>query len=72
MSFDVIVLLLFAGLAGGAINAVAGGATFLTFPAMIAAGLPPIVANASSSLALTPGHFFGFHLLTVDSCFRRS
>jgi uncharacterized protein len=53
-------LMLFAaGIAGGAVNAIAGGATFLTFPAMIAAGLPPTVANASSSLALTPGHFFG-------------
>jgi uncharacterized protein len=59
MTFDVVLMLLFAGLAGGAINAVAGGATFLTFPAMMAAGLPPIVANASSSLALTPGHFLG-------------
>jgi uncharacterized protein len=57
---DLTTFMLFAaGLMGGAINAVAGGATFLTFPAMAAAGLPPIVANASSSLALTPGHFFG-------------
>ncbi len=53
------VMLFSAGVAGGAINAIAGGATFITFPAMIAAGLPPTVANASSSLALTPGHFFG-------------
>jgi uncharacterized protein len=59
MTFEVALLLLMAGLAGGAINAVAGGATLLTFPAMIAAGLPPVVANASSSFALTPGHFFG-------------
>ncbi len=57
---DLTTFILFAaGLLGGAVNAVAGGATFLTFPAMIAAGLPPTVANASSSLALTPGHFFG-------------
>jgi uncharacterized protein len=51
-------LLFAAGLGGGAINAVAGGATLFTFPAMIAAGLPPIIANASSSVALTPGHLF--------------
>ncbi len=52
-------LLLFAtGILGGAINAVAGGATLFTFPALIFAGLPPIIANASSSVALTPGHLF--------------
>lgn len=52
-------LLAAAGFVGGAINAVAGGATLLTFPALMAAGLPPVMANASSSVALTPGHFFG-------------
>jgi uncharacterized protein len=52
-------LLLFAaGILGGAINSVAGGATLFTFPALTFAGLPPIIANASSSFALTPGHLF--------------
>ena len=46
-----------AGVAGGAVNAIAGGATLLTFPAMVAAGLPPVIANASSAVAVTPGHF---------------
>lgn len=50
------VLLFIAGIAGGAINAIAGGATLFTFPAMVFAGLSPIVANASSAVALTPGH----------------
>ncbi len=59
MTFEMNLLLALAGVAGGAINAVAGGATFLTFPAMLAAGLPPTMANASSSFALTPGHIFG-------------
>jgi uncharacterized protein len=54
-----VIMLFAAGLAGGAINAVAGGATLLTFPAMISAGIPPIMANASSSFALTPGHALG-------------
>jgi uncharacterized membrane protein YfcA len=45
----------FAALAAGFINAVAGGGSFLTFPALIAAGLPPIDANASSTVALFPG-----------------
>jgi uncharacterized membrane protein YfcA len=37
-------------------NAMAGGATLLTFPAMLATGLPPVVATASNALAVTPGH----------------
>jgi uncharacterized membrane protein YfcA len=43
------------GIAGGVINAVAGGATLITFPAMLAAGLPPIAANASNAVAISPG-----------------
>jgi uncharacterized protein len=50
-------LLLFsAGICGGIMNAIAGGATFITFPAMMAAGLPPIIANASNSVAIMPGN----------------
>jgi uncharacterized membrane protein YfcA len=56
MSLDVVALLLVAGLAGGIANAIAGGATLITFPAMLAAGLPPVVANASNAVAVTPGH----------------
>lgn len=48
-------LLFLAGLAAGAMNAVAGGGTFASFPALIAAGLPPTVANATSNTALLPG-----------------
>jgi uncharacterized protein len=58
MDHLIYILLFLTGIVGGAINAVAGGATLFTFPAMILAGLPPIVANASSSVALTPGHLF--------------
>jgi uncharacterized protein len=39
---------------GGALNAVAGGGTFLTFPALLLAGVPPIAANATSTFALWP------------------
>lgn len=49
-------LLLTAGLAGGIVNALAGGATLITFPAMLAAGLPPVLANASNAVAISPGH----------------
>ncbi|MEM7524737.1 MAG: hypothetical protein AAF360_13460 [Pseudomonadota bacterium] len=39
---------------GGAWNAVAGGAALFTVPALMAAGLPPLVANATNCLALSP------------------
>jgi uncharacterized protein len=57
MDIGIGALLFGAGLAGGIANAIAGGATLFTFPAMIASGLPPIVANASNAVAVTPGHF---------------
>ncbi len=44
-----------AALAGGIINAIAGGGTLLTFPALVAAGMPPLAANATSTVALVPG-----------------
>lgn len=40
---------------GGAINAVAGGGSFVTFPTLVWAGLGPIAANATSTVALWPG-----------------
>jgi uncharacterized membrane protein YfcA len=42
---------------GGALNALAGGGSLVTFPALLFAGLNPIVANASSVVALFPGTF---------------
>jgi uncharacterized protein len=44
-----------AGLAAGAMNALAGGGSFVSLPAMIAAGVPSVQANASSTVALLPG-----------------
>ena len=49
------ILLLVAGLVAGAMNAAAGGGSFVTLPAMIFAGVPSIEANASSTVALFPG-----------------
>ena len=49
-------LLLVAALGAGALNAVAGGGSFLTFPALVAVGIPPIVANATSAVAVMPGY----------------
>lgn len=47
--------LLVAAFCGAALNAVAGGGSFLTFPALLLAGLGPIAANATSTVALWPG-----------------
>src|SRR5882672_11732063 len=47
-------VLFFAAAIGGALNAVAGGGSFLTLPALILAGVSPVTANATSTLALWP------------------
>ena len=44
-----------AGLVAGVMKAVAGGGSFVSFPALVLAGLPAVVANASSTVALLPG-----------------
>lgn len=56
MTPETAAILLAIGLFGGAWNAIAGGATLFTFPALMAAGLPPIVANATNYLALLPSN----------------
>lgn len=50
------VALAMAGLFAGAVNAIAGGATFFTFPVLVWAGLSPFVANATNMIALTPSN----------------
>lgn len=55
--------LMFAAAAGGAINAVAGGGTLVTFPTLLFYGTPAIIANATSTLALmvgTSGSIYGY------------
>jgi hypothetical protein len=55
--------LMIAALAGGAINAVAGGGTLVTFPSLLFSGTSPIIANATSTLALligTSGGIYGY------------
>lgn len=56
MTLEDTVLLAAAGLVAGLVNAVAGGGTFFTFSALVAAGLPPIAANATSAVAVWPGN----------------
>lgn len=55
MTLIPVLLPLGAGLVGGAMNALAGGGTFATMPALIALGLPSTQANATSIVALQPG-----------------
>ena len=40
-------------------NALAGGGSILTFPALIAAGVPPVAANVTNTVALFPGYIGG-------------
>jgi uncharacterized membrane protein YfcA len=48
--------LLLAGFAASAVNAVAGGGSLITFPTLVAIGLPPVAANVTNSLAVSPGY----------------
>jgi len=50
-----VIFLFFAGALGGGINAVAGGGSFVAFPALLFTGVPPIPANATNTLALWVG-----------------
>jgi len=52
---DTTTLTFSAGMLAGAMNALAGGGSFVTLPALIAVGVPPVQANASSTVALYPG-----------------
>ena len=70
MSWPEILGLTLAAVTGGAMNAVAGGGTLVTFATLLLFGTPPITANATSTLALvigTSGSIFGFrrHLPAV-------
>lgn len=49
-------VVILAGFAGGLLNAVAGGGSFFTLPALMFAGLPPVLANATGTAALLPGY----------------
>lgn len=58
MSFE-LVFLFFAGFFGGVINSIAGGGSFITFPALIFVGIPPIIANATNTFASCAGYMSG-------------
>jgi uncharacterized membrane protein YfcA len=55
LSIHQAIFLFFAGVLGGGLNAVAGGGSFIAFPALLFAGVPPIPANATNTFALWVG-----------------
>ncbi len=59
MSFLEIVAILLAGVAAGTINTVVGSGTLITFPTLLAFGIPPVTANISNTIGLVPGSLSG-------------
>jgi hypothetical protein len=55
LSLQTAIFLFFAGVLGGALNAVAGGGSFISFPALLFSGVAPIAANATNTVALWVG-----------------
>ncbi|MGK5675044.1 sulfite exporter TauE/SafE family protein [Micromonospora sp. URMC 106] len=55
-----------AGVAAGAINAVVGSGTLVTFPVLLSLGYPPVVANVSNTVGLVPGSFSGAYAYRHD------
>ncbi|WP_110241410.1 sulfite exporter TauE/SafE family protein [Nocardioides gilvus] len=53
------VVILIAGIAAGTINTIVGSGTLITFPTLLAFGVPPITANASNTIGLVPGAISG-------------
>jgi uncharacterized membrane protein YfcA len=53
------IILIAAAFAAGVLNTIAAGGTFLIFPALVFAGLPPVAANATSAVAVLPGYLSG-------------
>jgi uncharacterized membrane protein YfcA len=51
-----ILILLAAGIAAGTVNAIAGGGSLITFPTLLAIGLPTVAANVTNSIGVSPGY----------------
>lgn len=59
MTFGEVVATLLAGVAAGTINTVVGSGTLITFPTLLAFGVPPVTANVSNTIGLVPGSVSG-------------
>jgi uncharacterized membrane protein YfcA len=55
-----------AALGAGAVNALAGGGTLLSFPALVAIGVPSLPANVTNTVSLCPGYFSGTYAQRSD------
>lgn len=56
MNWLEIIMVALAGVAGGLVNALAGGGTLITFPVLLAVGIPAVAANITNTVALSPGY----------------
>ena len=65
MSFELLFLFA-AGFFGGVINSIAGGGSFITFPALLFVGVPPISANATNTFASCSGYMSGAYAFRKD------
>jgi hypothetical protein len=65
MSFELL-FLFGAGFLGGVLNSIAGGGSFITFPALIYVGVPPIIANATNTFASCAGYISGTYAFRKD------
>jgi len=61
-----LLLLFLAGFFGGTLNSIAGGGTFITFPALLFVGVPPIIANATNTFASCSGYISGTYAFRDD------
>lgn len=55
-----------AAVAAGAVNALAGGGTLISFPALVSLGVPEVAANITNTVALCPGYFGGAYAQRKD------
>ncbi|MFC9894757.1 sulfite exporter TauE/SafE family protein [Nocardia sp. NPDC127579] len=67
-----VILLLVAGFGAGVCNAVAGGGSLLSFPALLATGMPPVLATVTNSVAVWPGYLGGAAALRTRLAEHRS
>lgn len=65
MLFELLFLFV-AGFFGGVINSVAGGGSFITFPALLFVGVPPVSANATNTFASCAGYLSGSYAFRAD------
>jgi uncharacterized protein len=61
-----LILIGVAAIAGGLVNAIAGGGTLITFPMLTLIGVPPVVANVTNTVALCPGYVAGTFAQRAD------